>query len=169
MKMPYVPKTSYGHASLVDDEANKPFLTFLFSDTDLGIQFLKDVALLCSKVPCNICGRDMTWCAEPKLKDGFRWRCRRTAAVICSETKSIRHDSWFQQSKLTLQEVMYLTHDIVRRVPAYIIHKENRFGSDTIAAWGIFCRETMLVYVEGCSEKIGGPSKIDESKFGRRK
>jgi transposase-like protein len=30
----------------------------------------------------------------------------------------------------------------------------------------------MLVYMEGCSEKIGGPSKtvkIDESKFGRRK
>jgi transposase-like protein len=30
----------------------------------------------------------------------------------------------------------------------------------------------MLVYLEGCSEKIGGPKKtveIDESKFGRRK
>jgi transposase-like protein len=26
----------------------------------------------------------------------------------------------------------------------------------------------MLVYAEGCSEKIGGPNKIDESKFGRR-
>ena len=30
----------------------------------------------------------------------------------------------------------------------------------------------MLVYMEGCSEKIGGPNKtleIDESKFGKRK
>jgi hypothetical protein len=30
----------------------------------------------------------------------------------------------------------------------------------------------MLVYMEGCSEKIGGPNKtveIDESNFGRRK
>jgi transposase-like protein len=36
----------------------------------------------------------------------------------------------------------------------------------------MFCRETLLVYLEGCSEKIGGPNKtveIDESKFGRRK
>jgi len=61
MEMPYVPKTSYGRASLGDDcEANKLFLTSLFSATDLGIQFLKDVGLLRRKVPCNTCGRDVT-------------------------------------------------------------------------------------------------------------
>ena len=75
MEMPYVPKTSYRHVSLGDDgEANKLFLTFLFSDTDFGIQFLKNMGLLHNKVPCNTCGCYMTWCAEPKPKDGFRWR-----------------------------------------------------------------------------------------------
>jgi hypothetical protein len=36
----------------------------------------------------------------------------------------------------------------------------------------MFCRETMLLFLEGSSVKIGGPQKtveIDESKFGRRK
>jgi transposase-like protein len=36
----------------------------------------------------------------------------------------------------------------------------------------MFCRETMLVFLERSSVKIGGPNKtveIDESKFGRRK
>jgi len=36
----------------------------------------------------------------------------------------------------------------------------------------MFCRETTLEYMEGCSEMIGGPNKtseIDESMFGRRK
>ena len=90
-EMPHGPETSYGRVSLGDDgEANKLLLTFLFSDTDLGIQFLKDVGLFRSKVPCNTCGRDLTCCAEPKPKDGCRLRCRR-AAVIYSETKSIRH------------------------------------------------------------------------------
>jgi len=67
---------------------------------------------------------------------------------------------------------MYLKYDAVCRVPAHIIHKEHHFGSDTIAAWGLFRRETMLMYMEGCFEKIGSPTKtveINESKFGRRK
>ena len=36
----------------------------------------------------------------------------------------------------------------------------------------MFCRETRLVFMEHCSDKIGGPNKtveIYESKFGRRK
>jgi hypothetical protein len=36
----------------------------------------------------------------------------------------------------------------------------------------MFCRETMMEYLEDCSEKIGGPNKtveIDETKFGQRK
>jgi transposase-like protein len=67
---------------------------------------------------------------------------------------------------------MYLTYDLAGRVPAHIIHEEHRFSHTTIANWGQFCRERMLVYLEGCSEKIGGTMKtveIDESKFGRRK
>jgi hypothetical protein len=41
-----------------------------------------------------------------------------------------------------------------------------------VADWGMFCRETILVFLEGCSDNIGGPNKtvkIDENKFGRRK
>ena len=42
----------------------------------------------------------------------------------------------------------------------------------TVAHWGMFCRETMLVFLEGCSVKIDGLNKIveiDESEFCRRK
>ena len=42
MEMPYVLKTSYGHASLGGDgEASKLLLTFIFSEVDLGIQVLR--------------------------------------------------------------------------------------------------------------------------------
>jgi len=44
---------------------------------------------------------------------------------------------------------MYLTYDNVRRVPAHIIHKDHRFSHNTIAEWGLFYREAMLVYMEG--------------------
>jgi hypothetical protein len=41
MEMPYVRKTSYGHALLGDGgDTNKQFLTSLFIDKELGIHFL---------------------------------------------------------------------------------------------------------------------------------
>lgn len=97
---PYVPNRSYGHPALgINGNVNRDFLTFLFSDKDVGIEFLKDMSLIHSKVPCNTCGRVMKWCADPTTKDGFRWRCRRKVAEAkCSQSQAIRHGSWFQQS-----------------------------------------------------------------------
>jgi hypothetical protein len=64
-EMPYVPKTSYQRDSLgFCGYANKTFLTFLFSNSAIGIQFPKDAGLIRNKVQCNSSGRNMTWCAE---------------------------------------------------------------------------------------------------------
>ena len=87
-------------------------------------------------------------------------------------SRSARHGSWFQQSKLTLQEVMYQTYGILRRERADHIQHKLHFSDHTVANWGMFCRQATLHYMEGCSEKLGGPNRtveIDESKFGRRK
>ena len=164
---PYVPKTSYRRDSLgYCGDVNKNFLTFLFSDQATVTQFLKDVGLIRSKVQCNSCGRDMTCYADPNIPGGFRWRCRRmVAGTRCFRSRSIRHGSWFQEG-------LYLTYHILRRESAKDIQHEHHFSDHTIADWGMFCREAMLVYLEGCSEKIGGPNKtveIDDSNFGLRK
>jgi transposase-like protein len=171
--MPCVPKLSYGRPMLREDGGpNRMFFSYLFTEQALAIQFLKDVGLLRSKVQCNNCGRDMKWYVDSSSNEGFRWRCRRmVGGAKCSESRSIKHGSWFHQSNLTFLEILNLTYDIVRREPAHHIQNEHCFGNHTITDWGMFCRETMLVFMEGCSEKIGGPDKtveIDESKFGRR-
>jgi transposase-like protein len=85
---------------------------------------------------------------------------------------SIRHGSWFQQSKLTLLQILVLTYEILRREPANQIENEYSFSKRTIADWGMFCREAMLTFLVGSTVKIGGPNRtveIDESKFGKRK
>jgi len=47
------------------------------------------------------------------LKDLFRWWCwRKVAGAKYSESRSIKHGSWFQQSNLTLQEILFITYDI---------------------------------------------------------
>ena len=56
-------------------------------------------------------------------------------------------------------EVLFLACYIVRRVPAHTIQKEHQFGSATITDWAKLCREAMLDYVLGSSQKIGGSNK----------
>jgi len=126
-------------------DVNKLFLMHLFIYMDLGIQFLKDVGLIRSKVTCNTCGRDMTWCADAK-RDGFRWRCRRKSVVMCSESKSIKHSSRFQHTNLTFQEVLFLTYDIVRHESACLIKREHGLSPTTIADLGQFCRDHARVH-----------------------
>ena len=171
--LPYVPATTYGRAAIGKvGVANKLFLAFLFAEKEAGIQLLKDVGLLRSSVLCSVCCCRMC-CVDASVKDAFRWRCRRkTSAFRCNVSTSIRHDSWFTQSNLSFMEVLFLTYDIVCRVPAQCIQLDHHFSEETISDWTQFCRETMLDYVQGCSQKICGPNKtveIDESKFGRRK
>ena len=68
MERPFVSRSSFGR----DCDANKLFLTYLFIDMDLFIQFLKDVGFIRNKLTCNTYRREMKLCADPKRKDGFR-------------------------------------------------------------------------------------------------
>jgi len=135
--------------------------------------FWKAIGLLRRTMPCNTCGRDVTYCADFSVPEGFRWRCHtRVGGVRRRQSASITFGSWFQQSKLTLQEIMLLTYDIVRREKVSWIQSEYCLSAHTVADWGMFCRETMLVFLEGCSVKIDGPNKTvetDVSMFGRCK
>jgi len=52
-EMSFVPKSSYGRRVLREyGEPNRMFITFLYSDHAVAIQFLKDVGLLRSNVQC---------------------------------------------------------------------------------------------------------------------
>jgi hypothetical protein len=115
---------------------------------DLAIEFLQDVGLLRRKVQCNTCGRDMALCTYSKSEDGYWWRCQKSiGGVRCNQSRSIRHGSWFHGSNLTF-EVMYLTYDIMRCERAGQIQREHGFARQTVTNWGVFCRETMEVYLE---------------------
>jgi hypothetical protein len=139
---------------------------------DAGTQLFKETDLIRRQMSCNTCGRDMTCFVRPQRKDGFMWRCQSRAVTVRSEFKYIKNGSWFQHSNLISLEVLFLTYDIVRRVPATLIEEEHHFNQTTISDWGQFWKETMLAYLQECSEEIGGPDKIvefDDSKFDRRK
>jgi hypothetical protein len=134
-EMPFLLKCSFQRDCFgARGDANKMFLTFLFCDHAIGLQFLKDVGLIPSKVQCNLCGRDMSWHVDASVPDGFRWRCRKmVCGSRCSGARSIRHGTWFHISHLTFQEVLFLTYDILRREPAHLIQHEHCFDDHTVA------------------------------------
>ena len=159
--MPFVPRSSYWRPMMREDGGpNRDFLTYLICYRGIAIEFLMDVGLLRNKVQCNTCGRHMTWSVDPSIPEGLRWRCRnKVAGVKCSESRSTKHGSWLQQSNLTFQEILLISYDLLRSEPACQIQQEYRLSSRTVADLGTFCREPMLVFIEGCSEMIGGPNK----------
>jgi len=81
-----------------DGGPNAIFFTCLFCDEPMALEFLQDVGLLRSKEQCNTCGEDMTWSVDSSGTDGYLWRCRRrTGGTRCSDSRSIKHGSWFHQ------------------------------------------------------------------------
>jgi hypothetical protein len=59
-----------------------------------------------------------------------------------------------------------------RLAPAHTIQQVYQLGSPTMTDWAKLCREAMLDYVLGSSQKIGGPYKtfeIEDSMFVRHK
>jgi hypothetical protein len=110
-----VPQLSYGRVMCDDGDPNRFFLTYLFTDQVVAIEFLQDVGLLRSQMPCNTCGQDMAFTSDSCLREGFRWRCqRRVAGTRCNQSASIKHGSWFQQSNLTLLQILVITYIVNR-------------------------------------------------------
>jgi len=121
-----VPRSSYGSPMLREDGGpNRNFLTCVFCDQGFAMQVLKDVGLFRSKVQCNTCGQDMTWSAESTIPEQYTGRCRKKLAGFkCSESRSIKHGSWFQHSHFNFHQIFLIKYDIVRREHVHHIQKE---------------------------------------------
>jgi hypothetical protein len=171
---PNIPKTSF-RRSLVGDNGspNQLFFGFLFSDSNRGLKFLQVCGLLKREMLCPNCGSNMSLWKCKRAIDKLRWGCGKgKQGQRCNGTQSLRHSSWFTDSKLKLLEIMLLTYGIMRKVPSETIQKEFQIAGHTACDWFRFCRDVVLDFVESKSEMIGGEGKvveIDESKFGKRK
>jgi len=120
--MRFVPRSSYGRPMLWEDGGpNRNFLTYVLCDQGFTMQVLKDVGLLQNKVQWNTCGQDMTWSAESTIPEQYTWRCpKKVAGFKCSESRSIKQGSWFQQSShLPRNFTHQVSHCAPRTCPPY--------------------------------------------------
>ena len=78
-----------------------------FHDKDRLINWLMEDGLLVKSLVCSICGDDMKLVNCEDRSDGFIWECRsRINSKRHKVELSIRASSWFEQSKMTLEEIL---------------------------------------------------------------
>ena len=137
------------------------------------IQWLIDERLVAKERLCPICDKRMTLTRRSDRSDLFKWECREQEKGKRHKAEiSIRKSSWFEESKLTLEDMVKLTYWWCQDLNQLQIKHELGLAESTGADWDSFCRDVCEIIMFENSEKLGGESKtvqIDESKFGKRK
>ena len=110
---------------------------------DYTMEWLKKEKLLAKNRICDIRGR-----SEVKLRecsdrsDGYVWGCRRQIGRKRHRTeKSIREGSWFEQSNLSIEEIIKFTYWWSQGLEQWQIKRQLGLGSHTAVDWDMFCRE----------------------------
>ena len=148
-------------------------LAVLVWDKDLLIQWLMSEKLLASRRVCPVCNSTMKLTKVEDRSDGLKWECRKQDNGKRHKVEaSIRKDSWFEESNLTLEEQLKITYWWCCELNQKQIRHELGISGNTGVDWDRYCREICEVNLLENGEMLGGEGKevqIDESKFGKRK
>ena len=168
----------------------KRLLREVLVDQDTIIEWCKSNGLLAQSQQCCACNIPMHWETFDRGIDryrydylyvidmqeiymnvinSYRWRCPNKH---CRKAKSIRHDSWFSTSHLSLEQILELTFLWTEDMSGETVRKLVGVNKNTVVDWFNFCRDLCARYMDEHNEKIGGVGKvveIDEAKFGKRK
>ena len=152
-------------------------LSRMLSDHERCIQWCKEHNLLSSSINCprQGCENTLNWQRRAASGDGFVWRCSKKN---CNGQASIRQNSWFSGSKLSIEKVIALTYAWAHSyTTTQAMHEtsldDETTSSETVIDWYNYCREVCADRImKHHAGPIGGPGstvEIDESKFGKRK
>lgn len=150
------------------EKVNFAFLSTL-QDSSNAIKYCMRVGLISEKYKCPKCANWMKLVNRSGRSDEHQWRCKKVDHDV---RRSIRKGTWFEESNLSIYNILMLTYMWCLKLPTESMINDLGLASDTVVNWCNFCRE---ICVNSCvinNEKLGGEGKIveiDESKFGKRK
>ena len=91
---------------------------------------------------CSVCGDDIKLVNCDDRSDGFKWECRRRINSKRHKVElSIRAGSWFEQSKMTLEEILKYSNWWCQELDQAQIRHELGLATHTGVDWDSFCRE----------------------------
>ncbi|GBN39308.1 hypothetical protein AVEN_148385-1 [Araneus ventricosus] len=139
------------------------------------IDWCMNMNMIAKEYVCPTCGEKMVLCERNDISDGYHWVCRKFGMNAHHVRRSVRKGSWFDESKLSIPEILMITYLWAKKTSNEWIVDELSVSEPTVVDWKSFCREVcvdMLVNEDKKLEMLGGVGvvvEIDESKFGKRK
>ena len=127
------------------------------------IDYLKPRGLLRTQQDCPTCGVFMEWKKRPTCGDKFTWRC-----PMCHCRKSIRNESYFSKSKLSLQTWLQLIHHWSMDMPVTQAAKQAKVSEKRTIDIYQYLRDACSTKLLATPIVLGGPGivvQIDESLF----
>ena len=117
----------------------------------------------------------LSWTVRSSSRDGCEWRCSKRG---CNGMASIRQNSWFSGSKLSIEKILALTYAWAHKFTAsQAVHEtsldDETTSTETVVDWYNYCREVcadrIMNHHAGPIGGTGRTVEIDESKFGKMK
>lgn len=133
------------------------------------LAFVQEMGLIQTNTICSSCGGSMTLIACNTTSFPFRWRC----SYPCRKEKSIRANTFFEKSKLLVDEILFFIYYWAYEECSFKkIKRELKWQSEAITNWKSYLREVCSLKLQDENEMLGGEGhvvQIDESLFVRRK
>ena len=114
-------------------------------DHDRCIDWCKEHNLLASSVKCprTGCSNALSWTRRASSRDGYEWRYSKRG---CDGMASMRRNSWFSGSKLSIEKALALTYAWAHKFSnTQAVHEcsldEETTSAETVVDWYNYCRE----------------------------
>jgi hypothetical protein len=139
-------------------------LQHLFNSEDRCITYLRQMGIFYTEMKCDGCHSDMEYNIS---RQKFRCPSRR-----CRKEKTVRTNSFFQDSKLPCRQILSLAYWWLLKLPQKSIETVTNCDSKTVQAYLGYFRQLVGQSLDDEDCQIGGHNivvEVDESKFSRRK
>ena len=173
---PHARQTKVTHVNdvnvIMDMDINHRYLCILTEDNGATIDFLASHRLLANSFNCDRCNGLCSLIAYAQGSDGIRWKCR-----PCNFAKSIRTNSFFQGSHLSLPRILDLMYFWSVESPNSIFENEVGANKNTVMDWANFMCDICCNWgrdnpaTSGGLDDDGQPIvvQVDETKYFHRK
>ena len=102
----------------------------------------------------------MSLVKDPKYNNGYQWQYKRS----CRKQQSIRTKIFFEGSKLTIKQIIFLVYFWAYKTTSekWLKHECKIGSSNTIVDLKNFCRDVMAEYFLNNPQVLGEPGCIVE-------